>query len=222
MSKTDYAERASHGELAAAILTGAGHVAVELAAGTHSVLGPVHPQHVYNIGVGIPWAVYLAWRVIVSPGALRGWGLGGRGFLPALRICAVLGVLCAVPLLVYGRALSRLPIPGTFWMVAGLYPLWGLAQQFALQALITRNLRTLVPRLPFRVLAASAVFSASHFPNFRLMALTLVVGCVFVWVFERHRNLWPLGILHGLLGALAYYLVLGQDPGAAILDLVGR
>jgi len=110
-------------------------------------------------------------------------------------------------------------LPVTFWLVVLLYPVWGLGQQFALQALITRNLRAYVPRLWPRIMAASAIFSAAHFPNYPLMALTLIAGLAFCWIYEKHNNLWAIGIVHGFLGALAYYLVLGNDPGAEIMRL---
>ena len=34
----------------------------------------------------------------------------------------------------------------------------------------------------------------------------------FTVVFLRHRNVWPLGICHGLLGVVFYSWVLGRDP----------
>ena len=54
------------------------------------------------------------------------------------------------------------------------------------------------------------------------MALTLVAGLAFTWIYETYGNLWAVGIVHGLLGALAYYAVLGQNPGAELLGILGR
>jgi membrane protease YdiL (CAAX protease family) len=54
-----------------------------------------------------------------------------------------------------------------------------------------------------------------------LMALTFIAGLAFTWIFEKHRNLWAIGIVHGILGSVAYYLVIGQDPGAEILGWFG-
>jgi hypothetical protein len=121
----------------------------------------------------------------------------------------------------YGGRAGHAPAGFTFWLVLLVYPVWGLAQQFALQALITRNLRPLVRPLPVRVSAASALFAAAHFPNLPLMGLVLIAGLVLTTVYEKSRNLWALGLVHGVLGAAAYYFVLGQDPGAAILRCLG-
>jgi membrane protease YdiL (CAAX protease family) len=69
------------------------------------------------------------------------------------------------------------------------------------------------------VAAAATLFALAHTPNGPLMALTFLAGLGMTWVFERRRNLWAIGIVHGILGALAYYLVLGHDPGAELLNL---
>jgi membrane protease YdiL (CAAX protease family) len=179
------------------------------------------PQHVYNLAAVVAWGVYIVWRAIRTPGALRAWGFRRDGFRAAMRIGVPASALAAIPLLLFGWRQGRLPLPAGFWLVAALYPLWGIAQQFALQALITRNLRGLVPRTGLRALAAAGIFSASHFPTAWLMALTLIAGAGFALLYERARNLWAVGILHGMLGALAYYCVLGQDPGAELMQLFG-
>ena len=50
------------------------------------------------------------------------------------------------------------------------------------------------------------------------MVLTLGAGFFFTLIYRRHPNLWAVGILHGFLGALAYYLVLGEDPGGMVIN----
>jgi uncharacterized protein len=209
-------------ELGLVILTGAGHVAVEVA--TQGLRGAAdslnRPQHYYNLAACCLWGAYLVRRMIRTPAILRAWGFRTQGFIAAIKDSTVFFVFALVILLAYGQVMHRLALPQTFWLVLALYPLWGLAQQFALQALITTNLRKSVPVLPRRVLVAAFIFSAAHFPNYQLMVLTLVAGLVFTWIYERHRNLWAVGIVHGILGALAYYLVLGHDPGAEIIGLL--
>ena len=213
--------RSSIPELLAIIACGAGHVLLEvfsdgISGGGGSI---TRPQHYYNIAAFILWGAYLLQRLVSVRGMAQEWGFRREGFMQAMKAGGVFALVAAVPLLAYGWMHSRFPLPATFWMVMILYPVWGLGQQFALQALITRNLRVLVPRLGFRMLAASVIFSASHFPNYWLMALTLVAGIAFTWVYEKYRNLWAIGIVHGILGATAYYVVLGHDPGAEILRL---
>lgn len=219
--KSDYAEGPCYRELVAAVLTGVGHVALEVAVdglrGAAETLD--RPQHFYNMAAVVLWGCYLLWRFFKVPGAGGVWGFRAEGFLRSMRDGAVFAAFAMVPLLICGKLNSRLPLPLTFWLVIAIYPVWGIAQQFALQALVTRNLRQLVPKLPFRVLAASTIFSAAHFPNYRLMILTFIAGLGFTWIYERHRNIWAIGIIHGILGAVAYYVVIGQDPGAEIISL---
>jgi len=211
-------------ELILVALTGAGHVAIEV--GTSGLKGAAdslnRPQHIYNlIAVGL-WGGYLVWRLFTTAGLAREWGFRRDGFGRALGVGVLVGAVAAPALLGYGAWQGRFPLPASFWLVFALYPLWGLAQQFALQCLLTRNLRQVVPRLFFRILAAATIFSAAHFPNYELMALTLAAGLAFTWIYETYGNLWAVGIVHGFLGALAYYTVLGQDPGAELLKLLGR
>jgi membrane protease YdiL (CAAX protease family) len=112
-------------------------------------------------------------------------------------------------------------MPATFWLLLILYPVWGLAQQFGLQALVTRNLGAVVNRRAWRVAGAAVLFSLAHFPTWELMILVFPAGVVFTWIFDKYRNLWAIGLAHGLLGASAYYFVLGKDPGMEILRLMG-
>jgi uncharacterized protein len=208
-------------ELVLLALTGVGHVALEVASqGLKGAADSLNqPQHWYNLAACAAWGSYLVWRAIKTPAILKAWGFRRDGFAASLKVSTALAALALVPLLLYGRMMGRLPLPSTFWVVLALYPLWGLAQQFALQGLITRNLRELVPQLAWRVPVASVIFSASHFPNYQLMVLTFIAGLVFTWVYEKYGNLWAIGLVHGVLGAVAYYLVLGLDPGS---ELIGR
>ena len=103
-------------------------------------------------------------------------------------------------------------------MTLALYPIWGVTQQFALQNLIARNIAGAVGH-PLGVAGVAAVlFAAAHVPRWPLVSLTIVSG------FLLHHNLppraEPVGIVHGVLGSLAIYLVSGEDPGAAIWSLV--
>lgn len=218
----DYAKGPCYPELVLVVLTGVGHVVLELAAdGMRGVAETLdRPQHFYNIGVTVLWGCYLVWRLFKTPGTAGAWGFQKAGFLRSLRACAIFAIAAMLPLLVYGSRNSRLPVPATFWFLVVIYPVWGIAQQFVLQALITRNLRQLIVKLPFRVLSASALFSGAHFPNYRLMALTFAAGLVFTWIYEKHGNIWAIGIVHGILGALAYYVVLEQDLGAELIGLI--
>lgn len=211
-------------ELAAALLTGVGHVAIEVSCdGLRGAAESLdRPQHVYNLVAVAGWGAYLAWRVVRGRAVASSWGFRRAGFVASLRASSVFGLPALVGLAAFGVATSRFPPPASFWLLVGVYPAWGLAQQFVLQVLVTRNLRGFVPSLSARAGAAAVLFSAAHFPNAELMSLTFVAGVAFSLVYEKFRNLWAVGIVHGLLGAAAYWFVLGEDAGGAVLSLVER
>ena len=199
-------------ELIAIVGVGALHVVLELAAS-------VTAATIYNSAVCVAVIGYLVWRARRSPGVLRAWGMRldnlGRALAAQLAFVAV----AALPILAYGYFTGRLPLPGTFWLTAAFYPLWGTAQQFALQILVARNLTGLLTRPWPLALAAAALFAVSHVPQYDLVLLTFLGGTGFTILYRRQPNLWAVGLAHGLLGALAYYLVVGRDPGATILGL---
>ena len=211
-------------ELAALVATGVGHVAVEIAttgmAGAAETLG--RAAHYYNMIAGVVWGLYMLWRGFHTKGAVAAWGLQRAEFAGALKWACAFGVPGLGVLAGWGAVAGRFPPPSTFWLLIAAYPVWGIAQQFALQGLVTRNLRPFVPLRAARAVTAAALFSGAHFPEYHLMLLTFPLGVAFAWIFERYRNVWALGIVHGLLGAAAYYFVLGQDPGAELLRMLGR
>lgn len=177
-------------------------------------------SQIYNAAVVCGFGCYLVWRAVRTKDILRAWGMRADNFWPALRAQSMFAVPAAVVVYGYGLYVGSAPLPKTFWLILCLYPLWGIAQQFAVQNLIARNLRGLLLHPWSHALVTALLFSASHVPNLRLAALVLVGGFSFTLIYRRHPNLWAVGIAHGLLGALAYYLVIREDPWAAILKFL--
>lgn len=155
------------------------------------------------------WLAYLLARLRRDPGLWRAWGFRRDTLGPALRAASLVGAAALVFIVPFGFWRGQFPPPPSFWAVVALYPLWGLAQQFLLNALLARNLR---PFLGDRatILAAAALFSLAHAPDWPLMGLTFAIGLPWVWIYLRHPNLWVLGFWHGLLGTAAWYGVLGR------------
>ena len=92
------------------------------------------------------------------------------------------------------------------------YPIWGLIQHFLLQALVAWPLAARWPSRTMVVLFVSVLFALVHWPDPFLMGATFVIALCFTPIYLRWRNLWPLGFVHGWLGVLAYYWLLGRDP----------
>ena len=193
-------------ELALLLGLGAGNVAVD-------VFGL--PKTPLVVGGAVLWAICLAVRVHREPALPRAWGLRLDNLRPAAREAAFVTLPLAALMIVFGFAAGRLPPPPGFWLVLALYPAWGLAQNFLLNAMLARNLRTRLPE-PLVVAVATLLFSASHAPDLPIMALTLPIAPVWLVLYRRHPNLWVLGVAHGLLGTLAFFALLGRDVLAAL------
>lgn len=86
------------------------------------------------------------------------------------------------------------------WMSS--YPIWALAQQYALQGFVYRRLRGAGCRPRQSILAAAALLAAVHLPNPSLTAATLAGGLAWCSLYERRPNLLTLALSHGWLAAL--------------------
>ncbi len=94
---------------------------------------------------------------------------------------------------------------GTVLRAFVLYPLWGLAQQYAMQAFTYRRLRDATGRPHTAAVLTAALFASAHTPNLTLALITLVGGYVWCRLFERHANLITLALSHGWLAVLTRY-----------------
>ncbi len=80
------------------------------------------------------------------------------------------------------------------------YLLWAFEQQFILQDYFLLRLLRILPNQFAAVITAAVLFSAAHLPGFVLTVATLAWGIVACTLFLRYRNLYALGLVHGILG----------------------
>lgn len=214
MSSTAFGGSPCYFELIAIIVAGSVHVTTE-------VLFSDTTARLCNIVISLMFAAYIVWRIRTSPGVLRIWGMRRDNLRPAL--IAHLGFVAIVGLVLFGLApvIGSPTLPTTFWVSIALYPAYGVAQQFALQNLLARNLQKIFSSGILTAVMAAALFGLSHAPRLELVAMTFVAGVFLTLIYFRVPNLWAVGLAHGILATLAIYLVLGEDPGAEILRTVG-
>jgi membrane protease YdiL (CAAX protease family) len=80
---------------------------------------------------------------------------------------------------------------------------WGTFQQYGLQGYFHNRLSEVISRpLPSSAVNAM-VFMSFHFPNPALMTFTLIGGFACSMLFLQSRNVFALGLFHGVLGLLA-------------------
>ena len=103
-----------------------------------------------------------------------------------------------------------------YWLF--LYPLWGIAQQFWLQSIIFVRFLQILKNKNLTILAAAVIFSLLHAPNIPFLIITFIAGLCCCILFSRHRNIFTLGIFHGVMAAMAYSLLV---PGVIDSFTVG-
>jgi membrane protease YdiL (CAAX protease family) len=197
-------------ELALVIGCGAGNFLFE------SVL---HAKTVFVIVAAGTWLGYVLWRWHTDRGALHAWGLRRDNLGAAAKAALAVTVPLTACAVAYGFAVGHFPPPRGFWLILLLYPAWGIAQQFLLNAMLARNLAAFLPGWAVVFLSA-VLFAASHAPDLPVVALTLPAGALWVLMYRRWPNLWALGMAHGIIGTVVFYGVLGRDPLALLLGKI--
>jgi membrane protease YdiL (CAAX protease family) len=79
------------------------------------------------------------------------------------------------------------------------YMVWALIQEFMLQSFFFTRCEELFGSSA-AVWVAATLFAAAHLPSPILTTFTLVGGLFFCEMFRRYRSIYPIGIVHGMLG----------------------
>ena len=77
------------------------------------------------------------------------------------------------------------------------------AEALALDARVRQELELynrLLPGKALPVAVATAIFALAHLPNPVLTPITLIWGAISCLLFLRYRNIYALGLAHGILG----------------------
>jgi hypothetical protein len=190
-------------EVSAVILTGAVHLLFE------EVLHQKAPFIVLAI---LGWGTYFGLEIRRDPGVLKRWGLKFDRLRLDARVPGLVLLGGVATLAIAGAVQGRLVFSWHMVPLLALYPIWGVVQQFMLQAMVSRNLETWFTSRWLITGVAAVLFGVVHWPDGFLMAGTLVLALVFTPIYLRERSILPLGVCHGWLGVLAYFWLLGRDP----------
>lgn len=160
---------------------------------------------------GVAGVGYVLWSLSRGRWTMAELGLRTDN-LPAAGRAALRVYAPVVGAILLWFAASPVPAPAAgFYLTLMLYPFWGLIQQFLFQSLLHARLMRL-GLAPWSVAVTAAVFAAVHVRNPELAALAFPFGLLSSWLFLRHPNIIPIGVAHGVLGAMVYYLLLAKDP----------
>ena len=178
-------------------------------------VGVLNAKAVFIAVALIGWSGYIAVRVRNDRRLLEVWGFRCANIRSTFIISSfatAIGILAMAVIALTQKSLSF------HWHILPLlllYPIWGVIQQFLVQALVAGNLSRssgMIGSASFVTIVSAALFALVHMPDLKLAIGTFCLGLAFTPIYLRWRNLWPLGIYHGWLGVLAYFWVLHRDP----------
>ena len=129
------------------------------------------------------------------------WGFSWPALQPGLW--RALGVTFGAVIVIVGAGGAVGTLHDRRDFLGSLAPLvlWGGAQQWVLQTVVLREAQHASSRTTGIVIAA-VLFGAVHLPNPLLAPLTGAAALVWCWLYDRHPNIIPLALSHGL-GTLA-------------------
>ena len=157
-----------------------------------------------------PW---LAWPIfmlllathVCHRDTMTSLGFELHHFIPVLRQAALAALPFILALLLIGTLSGQIwlaPLKARSLTPSFRYILWATFQQYGLQGYFHNRLMQAIAK-PFWSSALNAlVFMSFHFPNPILMIFTLLGGFVFSLIYAKNRNIFALGIVHGLMGLL--------------------
>jgi membrane protease YdiL (CAAX protease family) len=146
-------------------------------------------------------AVTLAVFVLIDRPSLQRMGLGLPSGLGASMVLAV-SFMAAVVLVFAVRGVGgEIPANPTWpnLHLAWQYLVWALVQEFILQSFFFTRCEELFGSSA-GVWIAATLFAAVHLPSPILTTFTLVGGLFFCEMFRRYRSIYPIGIVHAVLG----------------------
>ena len=153
----------------------------------------------------------LRWDYRADNRILKTYGIRTDNLKEATRRSAAIFGPMAIAILAIFPFTDNPKPPPYFYFTIFLYPLWGLAQQFMFQSFFHSRLLKLGVA-PWSIFICALVFTFVHLNSEKLLIFALIGGLSFSYSFYRCPNILPLGIAHGILGAMVYYLLLGKDP----------
>ena len=129
------------------------------------------------------------------------WGFSWRAFVPGLWRALTVTFVAVLLIVGAGAAVGTLHDRRDFLGSLAPLVLWGGAQQWVLQTVVLREAQRVSTRAKGIVIAA-VLFGAVHLPNPLLAPITAAAALLWCWLYDKHPNIIPLALSHGL-GTLA-------------------
>lgn len=146
-------------------------------------------------------AIVIVIFLLVDRPSVRRLGLGLPSTLGASIVLAI-SFAAAIVMIFFVQSIGGQVAPMPAWTTlyrSGGYVIWALLQELLLQSFFFTRCEDLFGSSG-AVWVAATLFAAAHLPNLILTTLTLAGGLFFCEMFRRYRSIYPIGIVHAVLG----------------------
>ncbi|MGB0429715.1 MAG: type II CAAX prenyl endopeptidase Rce1 family protein [Bacteroidia bacterium] len=166
----------------------------------------------------IIWVLFIAYKAKNETQFFKNSGFTTKSLKASSIICMTFILSFGAIMLAFAK-LNHYNINNYHLVIAILlYPFWGLLQQFIVMRFVAANLKKFKLKSIVIIWVTALAFGSVHIPVWPLFAATFIIGLMFTSLYIKYKNLWPLGITHGILGAFFYFYVLNEDPIAQIIS----
>lgn len=183
-------------------------------AGLNFLFVVIDPGPWFIFGACLFWLAFILIRVCRDRSILREWGFRIDNLREASKIPLLLFIVGVMLLGVVAHFRDTLTFPLHTSLLFLIYPIWGVIQQFLVLGIVVNNLEKIKffeQNKIWLVLIGATLFGSVHVYDLRLVPATFVLELFIVPLYLKHRNLWPMGALHGWLGGLLYLWILNRD-----------
>ena len=147
---------------------------------------------------------------LVRQDSLKELGIRFDNLRDSGRECAIISLISIVTILFFSIFYSDKSYPLGVISYLGVFSkntpwgitrriIEGIAQQFLLQSVFLIRFLQIVGKKSILLIGAALLFSLAHSPNIGLMFLSFIFGLMVCVLFLRNRNIFTLGIMHGVL-----------------------
>jgi len=138
---------------------------------------------------------------LIDRPSIRRMGLGLPTTLGATLVLAASFAAALTLIFLIHWAGGQIPANPTWpsLHLAWQYVMWALIQEFILQSFFFTRCEELFGSSA-AVWIAATLFAAAHLPSPILTTFTLIGGLFFCEIFRRYRSIYPIGVMHAILG----------------------
>lgn len=182
-------------------------------------------KFIYVIAAIAFWVIYFIRRISKKKELIKYWGLSFSNARETFQLVTIVGLIVLGGFVLYGWFMGTLRFHWHILIILLIYPAWGLVQQFLMMSLFAGNLKDYESKhfnKTLIVILTSILFSLVHYPSYQLIIATFIMALFYSIVFLSKRNIIPLGIFHGVLGGVFYFLVLNRDPWMEFIELLNK